>query len=238
MTDDAMLERIRALLAKAESSQFPEEAKAFSEKAQELMTKYAIEEAMLDATRPATERGTVVEHRFQVENPYAIAKITLLSRVAEANHCQAFMSKMRGKKPADPVGATLVGFQSDIDLVMLMWTSLLLQCNREMATAERPASLGNTSQVRTWKKWFILGYADVIGLRLRRAEQTVAQSNSTALVLANRTEQVEDYVSNKMRIKSAKKDKGAYSHEGHRQGSEAGQRADLKTRKDQGVIGR
>lgn len=227
MTEHPMLAKIRALLAKAEATNFPEEAKAFSEKAQELMTKYAIDEAMLDSERPATERAVVVEHRFMVENPYAQAKITLLSRVAEANHCQVFMSKTPGKKPADPTGAVVVGFQSDIDMVLLLWTSLLIQCNREMATATRPASIGSTSQVRTWKKWFILGYADVIGLRLRRAETGVMTSTSTALVLADRSEKVSDYVTGKMRIKQGKRDRGAFSRDGMAQGAEAAQRADL-----------
>jgi Protein of unknown function (DUF2786) len=48
--DPKMLGRVRALLAKAESTEFPEEADAFTEKAQELMTRYSIDVAMVAAT--------------------------------------------------------------------------------------------------------------------------------------------------------------------------------------------
>jgi hypothetical protein len=43
------LERVRALLAKAESTEFDEKAEALTEKAQELMTRYSIDAALLAA---------------------------------------------------------------------------------------------------------------------------------------------------------------------------------------------
>ena len=43
-----VLRRIRALLAKAESTEFPEEAEALTAKAQELMSAHAVDEALLD----------------------------------------------------------------------------------------------------------------------------------------------------------------------------------------------
>ncbi|RMB71755.1 DUF2786 domain-containing protein [Rhodococcus sp. SBT000017] len=51
-TDSKMLGRIRGLLAKAESTQFPAEAEALSAKAQDLMTRYAIDSALLDTGNP------------------------------------------------------------------------------------------------------------------------------------------------------------------------------------------
>ena len=47
--DERMLSRIRALLAKAESTEFAEEAEALSGRAQELMAKYSIDHALLAA---------------------------------------------------------------------------------------------------------------------------------------------------------------------------------------------
>ena len=46
--EDPLLERVRALLAKAESTSFPEEADALTAKAQELMARHAIDAAMLE----------------------------------------------------------------------------------------------------------------------------------------------------------------------------------------------
>lgn len=47
--DPRVLGRVRGLLAKAESTSFAAEAEALSAKAQELMTRHAIERAVLDA---------------------------------------------------------------------------------------------------------------------------------------------------------------------------------------------
>ena len=46
---DRALRRIRGLLAKAESTDFPEEAEALTAKAQELMTRHAVDAALLEA---------------------------------------------------------------------------------------------------------------------------------------------------------------------------------------------
>lgn len=57
-TTDRMLEKVRALIAKAESTDSPAEAEALFERAEKLMTKHMIDEAMLEATRPAEARMT------------------------------------------------------------------------------------------------------------------------------------------------------------------------------------
>ncbi|CAM5527758.1 hypothetical protein SFUMM280S_02998 [Streptomyces fumanus] len=49
------LARIRALLAKAEATGYPEEAEALSAKAQELMARYSVDEALLAARAPAPD---------------------------------------------------------------------------------------------------------------------------------------------------------------------------------------
>ena len=55
--DERLLGKIRALLAKAESTEFAEEAEALSARAQELMAKYSIDHALL-AAETGRERGT------------------------------------------------------------------------------------------------------------------------------------------------------------------------------------
>jgi hypothetical protein len=81
--DERLLSRIRALLNKAESTEFAEEAEALSARAQELMAKYSIDHALL-----AAEAGSKEEpggRRIPVDNPYEAAKAALLQVVAEAN---------------------------------------------------------------------------------------------------------------------------------------------------------
>src|ERR1035437_9378523 len=63
--DERILGKIRALLAKAESTEFTEEAEALSARAQELMAKYSIDHALLAAEagrkdEPASRRLPVI----------------------------------------------------------------------------------------------------------------------------------------------------------------------------------
>ena len=47
--DRRVLDRVRGLLTKAESTEFPAEAEALTAKAQELMARHSIEQAMVEA---------------------------------------------------------------------------------------------------------------------------------------------------------------------------------------------
>src|SRR5688572_14589877 len=54
--DQRMLDRVRALLAKAESTDFPEEAETYTAKAQQLMARYSIDQALLAAGAGAGDK--------------------------------------------------------------------------------------------------------------------------------------------------------------------------------------
>ncbi len=89
-SDPKLLTRIRALLAKAEGTDYPHEAEALTAKAQDLMTRHAIDEALLHAQ--AGDSITVIGRRIHIDNPYALEKATLLNGVAGANRAQAAWS--------------------------------------------------------------------------------------------------------------------------------------------------
>ena len=133
--DERMLSRIRALLAKAESTEFAEEAEALSARAQELMAKYSIDHALLAAESGRAE--TPGGRRIAVDNPYEAPKATLLQTVAQANRCRVVWSKEIGL-------VTVIGFPADLDAVELLFTSLLVQANTAMlrAGAKQDASAG------------------------------------------------------------------------------------------------
>ena len=56
---ETWVSKVQALIAKAESTEFPDEAEAFMAKAQELMTRHAIDLAMLDGESGRREPGKV-----------------------------------------------------------------------------------------------------------------------------------------------------------------------------------
>ncbi|MFE0513034.1 DUF2786 domain-containing protein, partial [Streptomyces sp. NPDC058964] len=66
------LARIRALLAKAEATGFPEEAEALSAKAQELMARHSVDEALLAVGAPSPDAPGAC--RIGVETQYEQAK--------------------------------------------------------------------------------------------------------------------------------------------------------------------
>jgi Protein of unknown function (DUF2786) len=158
--DDRMLSKIRALLAKAESTEFAEEAEALSARAQELMAKYSIDHALLAAE--AGEREEPGGRRIAVDNPYEGPKATLLNTVAEANRCRAIWAKDIGL-------VTIVGFPADLDVVELLFTSLLVQANTAMMRAGGKKDEFGRSRTRAFRQSFLISYAIRIGERLAEA---------------------------------------------------------------------
>src|SRR5262249_8603304 len=80
--DRRALDRIRALLAKAESTEFPEEAEALTARAQQLMARHRIDQALLAArageVRADGQAAGPVGRRLPIDAPYESAKAALL----------------------------------------------------------------------------------------------------------------------------------------------------------------
>ncbi|KQX77605.1 MULTISPECIES: DUF2786 domain-containing protein [Streptomyces] len=152
-----MLTRIRALLAKAEATGFPEEAEALTTKAQELMARHSIDEALLAARTHAG--GTPGACRIGVDAPYESAKAILLDAVASANRCRAVWNSDLGF-------TTVVGFEPDLEAVELLFTSLLVQGTAAMTKAEAGQRAGGRKRTKTFRQSFLMAYAQRLGSRL------------------------------------------------------------------------
>ncbi|MCX4512367.1 DUF2786 domain-containing protein [Streptomyces sp. NBC_01619] len=161
-----MLTRIRALLAKAEATGFPEEAEALTAKAQELMARHSIDEAVLAAR--AHRKDVPGACRIGVDAPYETAKAILLDAVASANRCRAVWNSDLGF-------STVVGFEADLDAVELLHTSLLVQGTAAMTRAEASQRAGGRKRTKTFRQSFLLAYAHRIGDRLVRATSHAAE---------------------------------------------------------------
>lgn len=105
--DDKYLTRVRALLAKAEATEFPDEAEAFSAKAQELMSRYSLHEAVAQHDRGRAARAAA--RRIWIDNPYAAAKVSLVQAVGKANSCRTVWAQRLGF-------VTVVGSDINLDL--------------------------------------------------------------------------------------------------------------------------
>ncbi|MER6103051.1 DUF2786 domain-containing protein [Streptomyces sp. NPDC001832] len=152
-----MLTRIRALLAKAEATGFPEEAEALTTKAQELMARHSIDEALLAARACSKEAPGAC--RIGVDAPYETAKAILLDAIASANRCRAVWN-------SDIGFSTVVGFEPDLEAVELLYTSLLVQGTVAMTKAEAGQRAGGRKRTKTFRQSFLMAYAQRLGSRL------------------------------------------------------------------------
>lgn len=164
--DPKMLARVRALLAKAESTSFPQEADAFFAKAQELMSRYSLERAVVDALGDGAGAAPVRTggRRIWLDNPYLTPKSMLVNAVARANRCRAVFLQAFGF-------VTVLGEETDAEIVEVLTTSLLIQAGRAMLAAGSQTDRRGTSRTKSFRQAFLISYARRIGERLTEASE-------------------------------------------------------------------
>lgn len=192
--DERVLARVRALLAKAESTEFEAEAETFTAAAQSLMARHSIDAALLAAGDAGPGgAGGPYGWRLGVEAPYEGPKAALLDVVASANHCRSVWSRHFGF-------ATVLGFPADLAAVEVLFTSLLVQATTAMRLAGSRRDASGRTRTRSFRQSFLAAYAQRIGERLREAAgEAVAQAAAEAgrdllPVLAARDQAVEEKV--------------------------------------------
>jgi hypothetical protein len=204
--DGRLLDRVRGLLAKAESTEYPAEAEAYTAKVQELVARHSIDEALLVA-RGGEATVVPLARRIGVDHPYEGEKAALLDAVARANRCHVVWSPDLGF-------STVFGFDADIDAVDLLHTSLLVQAHRAMAKVEPPGGKAGKSRLKAFRQSFLVAFTVRIGQRMAGAtdaalaeatdqggagDPTTADGTAAAVtaadllpVLASRDEQVRE----------------------------------------------
>ncbi|MEU7281912.1 DUF2786 domain-containing protein [Streptomyces sp. NPDC045431] len=212
-----MLARIRALLAKAEATGYPEEAEAFTAKAQELMARHSLDEAALAARTHSADAPAAI--RIGVDAPYETAKAILLDAVAAANHCRAVWNEAFGF-------STVVGYEPDLEVVELLYTSLLVQGTGAMTKAEAGQRAGGRKRTKTFRQAFLLAYAQRIGDRLAVTSRRVAAGEPTLLpVLAARDVAVTAQTDRMFPATTTTRVRGAVDAAGWEHGRDAADRA-------------
>jgi hypothetical protein len=170
--DQKVLARVRGLLAKAESTTFPEEAEALSAKAQELMSRYSLERIVIDsADSSGSDPHPATARRLWLDTPYVAAKALLVGAVAEANRCRTVLSEKLGF-------TTVLGDEVDLEIVELLATSLLVQATRAMVSAGSQTTRSGRSRTRSYRQSFLIAYATRIGERLTTARDAGAAAVS------------------------------------------------------------
>jgi len=174
----ATLGKVRALLAKAESTTFDAEAEALTAKAQELMARHRVDRAVLEHDLQGS-RSAPIGRRIAVDDPYAEAKALMLGEIAAANGCHAVWSKGLGF-------TTAFGFADELDAVEELFTSLLVQAAVALRREGSKLDRDGRSRTTRFRRSFLVAYGVRIGRRLREtvvATVTAADAEtSVALV--------------------------------------------------------
>ncbi|MGF1599877.1 MAG: DUF2786 domain-containing protein [Acidimicrobiales bacterium] len=223
--------RVRRLLAKAESTTYEAEAEACMAKAQELMVRHAIDEAMLWAEAPSAANPTAV--RLPVDDPYARAKASLVTVVAGAARCRAVIDVEYGL-------VTVIGFDHDLIWCETLYTSLLVQAQREMHRAGRGEPAGGRRRSRGFRSSFLSAYTFRVGQRLSEVTAEVERrwtddrppsgqgpSGSLVPVLADRKRAVDEAVEASFGSLRSLRSSGGTDPQGWHAGRHAADRADL-----------
>jgi hypothetical protein len=152
------------------------------------MARYAIDQARVAGEVSGEAPGG---RRIGVEDPYAQGKANLLAAIASVNRCRAVWMEGYGF-------ATVVGYPNDVDIVEVLYMSLLVQATRAMTASGAVRDSAGRSRTRSFRQSFLLSFARRIGERLEAATQ-VAQTEASDVhggrllpVLAGRIAAVDD----------------------------------------------
>ncbi|WP_055613179.1 DUF2786 domain-containing protein [Streptomyces phaeochromogenes] len=235
---DELLAKVKAILRQAEDPAATNaEAEAFLQKATAMMAKYGIEQAMLRGDDPAA-RERPADRVVEVVAPWMGECKRLLSAIAFAMRCQPVYPGGKANKHR----VHLFGFPSDLHSVEVLYASLRLQmlqgAERADARLRPPGELP-----RAYKRSWMLGFIRAVALRIGEAERAAredserdraeaaatdpsVQGRSVALVLADRTTEVETEVASRY-PKLGKVRRTRFTGSGYRQGHVDGQQADI-----------
>lgn len=247
---DKRLATVRALLAKAEATQFPEEAEAFVAKATELMSRYAIDEATLWEAEGREQVPS--ERRIVLARPYTAQKGLLVNQVGKVFGCRTVRLGASAGDTSETVH--VFGFESNLVLVETLVTSLLVQMITSMSVHESGTGrVGYTgADTAGWRRSFIVGFVERVTTRLQDEHQRAVRqesattrsdagrgtaeagaaprSESLSIVLADRERDVEQAMRREYpHLRSASVGSGS-SMSGRRAGQDAASRADLGAR--------
>ena len=176
-TDDhPKLAQVRALLAKAESTEFEAEAEALTAKAQELVARYSLDRLLAQGSGPTTSGDDLAVRRIWIDPPYVGAKLTLVHQVSLANRCRAAAAASLGY-------SVVVGAPTDLAAVEMLVTSLLVQADVAMLHQGSRVGRAGRSRTRAFRQSFLTAFAVRIGERLEQvAKEAVAAEDTGGLL--------------------------------------------------------
>lgn len=235
-----MIRKVRGLLETAESyaaAGNDEAAETYTSKAHQLLSKHGLDMAMVKDSGAKPE--AVISRTLVAQGKHWIRWSNLAHLVAMSQGVRTIHAKVRTdpttKKRYDRYVATVIdviGFESDVDAVELLWTSLMVQAASAMDRAmdECPSYVNKwTFQIN-----FLDGFLNVVYDRLRKLradavkEREVEEQGNLLPVLQDRKLRVDEKVNEKYgRLRKGAATGARTSSSGRQAGAVAGRSASI-----------
>lgn len=231
---EAMQRKIAGLLAKAERAGSPEEAETFAAKAEQLMVKYAIDAAMFAGSADADE---IVKRYVDIGGIYALCSTQGLNLLSKALGTTEYW--ITGKASKAHTGV-IVGYEGDVDALIMLWNSLSLQATTAMQRWAAGRDLSHLSAFEKFneRRTFLQGFwmragsraATAFAAAVKEADAEHAGSDTgysggAALALVNRADQVKAQLPKDLRTQKSRTKSGSW--EASAAGAAAADNADL-----------
>jgi hypothetical protein len=223
-------EKIAMLLAKAESTNSPHEAEALTEAAEKLMIKNGVTAAMLSSLNGGKVEKIITD-TLHFAGIYGDTLMNYLGNVAEklAPVRVYIMSTYSGVSDKRIKLLKIVGFESDVDRVMILLHSLERQALVAVKVfwKEHPfKQVFSGMEAFKERRQFIMSFCIAAGARIAaNVNQEVRETTGAELVLVSRLDQVSTSDQMPTDLRAARgRIKGGTSH-AHREGSIAGNNA-------------
>lgn len=223
-----MKAKISALLAKAESTTFPEERDLFNAGAEKLMIRLGITIAELES-EGKVQAEKVVEVKRTYGGNYSISLIPFVCALADGfGHLTVLQSQGYGLAR----NAFIIGHESDVEQFTILLDSLFTQVMAALRVWQREnieARRGLTDMQKYLQhRSFIEGFGQKVGARLtaRRTTEEVGITTGTSLVLVGKQTRIDDWVSDAY-PKLGKTRGHSFSYLGYNAGKASGATANL-----------
>lgn len=227
---EAIIDKIHKLLAKAESTEFPDEAEALSAKAAELMARHTIDSSLLHRDR-GESFGDITGLDIDVNGAYHVGLRTFAVAIGDALGFKVLLHTDGASKRV-----VWYGFVEELKVAEVLLASLRLQQERfsrsHMEAWIPPNPLDDRADRFYEKRSFMIGFADGVSAKIRAskraAEREYSEEVGVALVLADRSNEVQKWIESKFKIGAARSGRQSHHTEsGLSGGRAAGARADI-----------
>lgn len=218
MTEQSIIEKVQAILARANHPETPQaEAETAFTMAQRLITKYNLDEAAL---APCTETDDIVRDRIDIRGSWSLRRLCVASTVARANSCATYRSDLYEKDENGyykKTGRTLhiFGTKADVFAAKTLWAAV-------EALGLRTIPRGDRTFRNSWWHGFNAGISKALEQAKKQVVADVVAEGGSSLVLVERFKRADSEMRATVSLRSTSSTSYARSSAGYNAGRAAG----------------